>query len=114
MSADWKGSKKTLEKYEDSGREKQVADVKKQIARIQKQRDESQTRIDQAVEAREASQLSDEEMIVEAYLRTLSRFPTESEVRHCHQFIADASSIAEGYKGVVWALLNTKEFIINH
>ncbi|MCP4170923.1 MAG: DUF1549 domain-containing protein [Fuerstiella sp.] len=50
----------------------------------------------------------------DAYLRTLSRSPTESEAAAATEFVAGAENQLEGLRGVMWALLNTKEFIVNH
>ncbi|MFY9254257.1 MAG: DUF1549 domain-containing protein [Fuerstiella sp.] len=52
--------------------------------------------------------------IQDAYLRTLSRMPTESETETATTFIAEAEDQLDGLRGVMWALLNTKEFIVNH
>jgi len=50
----------------------------------------------------------------EAYLRTLSRLPTAAEAERSTRFIQDATDGAEALNGLLWALLNTKEFIVNH
>ena len=52
--------------------------------------------------------------IEDAYLRTLSREPTEEEVATATEFIASSTDQLDGLRGVMWALLNTKEFIVNH
>jgi hypothetical protein len=54
------------------------------------------------------------EMIREAYLRTLSREPTEDERERAFAHIAEAPDIKVGLRDVIWALVNTKEFIVNH
>lgn len=54
------------------------------------------------------------ELIQDAYLRTLSRHPTESELQTAKSFVTDAKTPMEGLQSVMWALLNTKEFIVNH
>jgi hypothetical protein len=54
------------------------------------------------------------EMIREAYLRTLSREPTDDERERAFAHIAEASDIKVGLRDVIWALVNTKEFIVNH
>ena len=54
------------------------------------------------------------EAIEDAYLRTLSRRPSESEVSTATEFVAQAKDQLDGLRGVMWALLNTKEFIVNH
>lgn len=52
--------------------------------------------------------------IDDAYLRTLSRKPTDAEAAAAQEFVADAKDQLDGLRGVMWALLNTKEFIVNH
>jgi hypothetical protein len=55
-----------------------------------------------------------DELIREAYLRTLSRLPTEKEVQRCRQHYTATGDIAEATRDLLWALLNTQEFITNH
>ncbi|MEX2187442.1 MAG: hypothetical protein WD875_11630 [Pirellulales bacterium] len=52
-------------------------------------------------------------MIRSAYLRTLSRPPTAEEEQRIRAHLAATGQVA-GLRDVVWALLNSKEFIINH
>jgi len=49
-----------------------------------------------------------------AYIRTLSRQPTTKETADCHAHIATAETQQEGLRDILWALLNTQEFITNH
>jgi hypothetical protein len=58
--------------------------------------------------------IDDETVVQKAYLRTLSRLPTADEMDRCLAYLADADSPAAGAKGLLWTLLNTKEFIVNH
>lgn len=58
--------------------------------------------------------LDEEEIVRQAYLRTLSRLPTPEENDRCLAYLADAESTLAGAKGLLWTLLNTKEFIVNH
>ncbi|QDU27819.1 hypothetical protein ETAA8_29100 [Anatilimnocola aggregata] len=53
-------------------------------------------------------------LIRQAYLRTLSRQPTDDEISRCQEFLASSSSPLEGARGLLWTLINTKEFIVNH
>ncbi len=53
-------------------------------------------------------------VIRQAYLRTLSRLPSEQELARCRQEIEQAGDTTSGVRNVLWALLNTKEFIVNH
>jgi hypothetical protein len=54
------------------------------------------------------------EIIEELYLRTLSRFPKKGEAQLAQQCIGQAPSPREGYEDLLWALLNSKEFLFNH
>jgi hypothetical protein len=49
-----------------------------------------------------------------AYLRTLSRPPLEAEATRAAAHFADAGSVREATRDLLWALLNTKEFLVNH
>ena len=53
-------------------------------------------------------------IVKQAYLRTLSRYPSDQELARCRQSIEQASDTTTGVRDVLWALLNTKEFIVNH
>lgn len=55
-----------------------------------------------------------QQAISEAYLRTVSRLPSEAEQATALQALTAAETPLEGLRDVVWALLNTKEFILNH
>jgi hypothetical protein len=58
--------------------------------------------------------LSDEVIIEEFYLSTLSRFPSQEEASSASQFVATSSSRQEGLEDVLWTLLNLPEFVFNH
>jgi hypothetical protein len=53
-------------------------------------------------------------LVQEAFLRTLSRAPTASELAESRQSFQAADSPMSGMRNLLWALLNTKEFIVNH
>jgi hypothetical protein len=57
---------------------------------------------------------SAEILIREAYLRTLNRAPIAAELQRCREYLERAASLQAGMRDVLWALLNTKEFITNH
>ena len=54
------------------------------------------------------------QLIREAYLRTVSRFPSNQELARARNHIAQADTMLAGMRDVLWALLNTKEFVLNH
>ena len=58
--------------------------------------------------------LHGEKLVVEAYLRTVGRFPSDTEMARCQSHIAEDTDFVTGLTGIVWALMNTKEFIVNH
>lgn len=53
-------------------------------------------------------------MIEEMYLVTLSRPPRPDEVSRAKRWLADAGSLREGLQDLLWALLNSREFLFNH
>lgn len=55
-----------------------------------------------------------EDLIREAYLRTVSRPPTAPEMAIAMAHVREAPTTVAGLGDVFWALLNTKEFIVNH
>ena len=52
--------------------------------------------------------------VEEMYLRTLSRYPDAEEQAAAEQAIAKAGGPKRGYEDLLWALLNSKEFLYNH
>jgi hypothetical protein len=61
-----------------------------------------------------ADDVDDDAFIRDCYLRTLCRPPTEEEVSAAHEYFAEAESPGAGRRDLLWALLNTKEFLLNH
>jgi hypothetical protein len=92
------GSAKQVEQIENRIRElKQAAEDKREIAK-----NPGGLAIDEPTAVRQA------------YLRTLCRLPTPEEMDRCLAYMDQADSPAHGAKGLLWTLLNTKEFIVNH
>jgi hypothetical protein len=56
----------------------------------------------------------DEELIEQSYLRTLARYPTVDEGKRCQKHLSATSDRRAGMEDLLWALLNTKEFLMNH
>lgn len=104
--------KKALARARKAKNTQQIRRIEGQIAAMQKkyrryaEQDEPQTD--------KTAQIDVDQAIEDAYLRTLSRTPDEHELEVARQFVADAGDRLDGLRGVVWALLNTKEFIVNH
>jgi hypothetical protein len=102
----------------DSGRrtkeiERAEADLRQ--ARKSKKEDkvaEIEERIEKLKAATQPAQ-SHQELIVEAYLRTVGRLPNDRELKTAEGYLAESSDTISGMKDLLWALLNTKEFIVN-
>ncbi|MEO1991523.1 MAG: hypothetical protein ABGW78_06290, partial [Pirellulales bacterium] len=62
--------------------------------------------------AQNESQVTD--MINDAYLRTLVRRPTEQELARSITYLKQSPTAKDGLRDILWALLNTKEFALNH
>jgi hypothetical protein len=58
--------------------------------------------------------LSDEAIVEELFLATLSRFPDEAEKSGALEHVRAKGERRAGFVDVVWALINTREFILNH
>ena len=56
----------------------------------------------------------DTELIKEAWLRSVNRLPSQTEISRAKEHLASASSTEDGLTDLLWALMNTKEFILNH
>ena len=54
------------------------------------------------------------ERIDEVYLWTLSRLPVDEERQACRKYLKDSPSPERGLQDVLWSLLNTREFLLNH
>src|SRR5262249_39660923 len=60
------------------------------------------------------SKLTDTQIIEELFLATLSRLPEASESRAALEAVGRAADRRAGLTDVLWALVNTREFILNH
>jgi hypothetical protein len=73
-----------------------IADPKGQVTRIIKEIKEDGKRIE------------------EVFLCTLNRLPGEAERTSCLQYLQHAETPEKGLQGVMWSLLNTREFLLQH
>ena len=123
-----KALRKSLEVAKASGNDKNIARFQSQIKALKAQAtsagilasegEATETAPTEVVKSSSSGKLPEgwdsAELISEAYLRTLSRLPETSELETAEQFINDADNPIDGLRSVLWALLNTKEFIVNH
>jgi hypothetical protein len=61
-----------------------------------------------------AAKKTDEEVIEELFLATVSRFPGEKEKQAALDHLQGSTDRQAGFVDTVWALINTREFILNH
>jgi len=57
---------------------------------------------------------SDADKITEIYRRAFSRAPTDEELRTAVQHVTQHDDRTKAYQNLLWALINTKEFLYNH
>ena len=69
---------------------------------------------DEPAKKTEVVQIDTAAIIRQAYLRSLSRYPTDSETARATKYYEETEDVARGTKDLLWALINTKEFIVNH
>jgi hypothetical protein len=53
-------------------------------------------------------------MLQQVWLRTVGRPASPDELERAQRHLADSESIVEGLRELMWAMLNTKEFLLNH
>ncbi len=99
------------------GNEKNIRDYKSSLARNEKRYKELVEMMKASTESVKSELLSEaetNEIIAEAYVRTLSRKPSKAELQKSNEAIAVAETPLSGISDVLWVLINSKEFILNH
>jgi Protein of unknown function (DUF1553) len=61
-----------------------------------------------------ASDRCDAEVVEDLFLATLSRLPDDDEARSALDHLRTRPDRAPGFADVLWALMNTREFVLNH
>ena len=110
---------KRIEQLEKDGKGGQAQALKKQrqrlVQRIAAVRGDAPS--NEGGDSDESKSLLETEgpaLVRQAYLRTLSRTPDERELTRSLDYLRDCETVAEGLRDLVWALVNTKEFMVNH
>jgi hypothetical protein len=60
------------------------------------------------------SNLPAEDVIETLYLAAYSRRPSADELKTTTRYVADHPNTTEAYAGLLWALVNSAEFVVNH
>jgi hypothetical protein len=58
--------------------------------------------------------VTDEQAFIELYITALSRRPSAAELGHCGTIVSTATDRRSGLEDVLWALINSREFLFNH
>jgi hypothetical protein len=56
----------------------------------------------------------DGQRIDEVFLTVLSRLPNETERQACEKYLKDAATPVKGVQSIMWSLVNTREFLLQH
>ena len=91
-----------------------VAAWKKSLSRYKSERRKLMAIIGDQKKAEESVKLNSGTLIEEVFLRTVSRRPTADELTSAKDDLAKADSVSGGVRELLWAMLNTKEFMVNH
>lgn len=107
---------RAIDRAKKAGNEKLVAATQKRIkalrGQLQKIAPAPQGKV--ASEKVEVAEARIQDFVKHTYLRVLSRYPTDTELNRSQQYIQQADDTVNGVRDLLWALLNTKEFIVNH
>ncbi len=104
--------KKRLKAAKEAGNEKLASQIQTQLNRYMKRFVKKDSGA--AGAAPQKANVNTAEMVQQAYLRTLSRYPDQREMERSLLFVEQSDDTLNGIRGLLWALLNTKEFIVNH
>lgn len=105
-------SKKKIEKNEVRRLAEAITKSKARIAEMKKELEDSAKRA--APDTVRIAALGPKELIEEAYLRTFSRMPTADELKKGEAYLKESTDASEGLRDLMWALMNAKEFVVNH
>ncbi len=66
-------------------------------------------------EAEEEGQaLNRGKLVEEVWLRTVSRVPTAGEIERAVEHLESVEMVSEGIRDLMWAMMNSKEYLLNH
>ncbi|MDZ4687152.1 MAG: DUF1549 domain-containing protein [Planctomycetaceae bacterium] len=116
--ADRKQVERQIDKLEDglkkakaSDNEKRVKQAEELLAAARKRAKELQ-KVDETPVPADADRIA--EIVKQAYLRSVNRLPTSTEQQRAAAYFQESGDMKVGTRDLLWALLNTKEFVVNH
>lgn len=106
---------KILESRAASEKDASVAkNLREQLKQTQQELTDAKAAVAKEQAARNNAVATTRDLIGEAYLRTFSRPPTDEELARVGRYIDDLNDAETGLNELMWALINSKEFLVNH
>ncbi len=103
-----------LERARKEGNNRQVARIQERMRDLRRRQGNAPAQPAPQPAPAAAANLDPSAAVTQAYLRTVSRYPTDSELQTALEYINESSDKLAGVRDVLWSLINTKEFIVNH
>jgi hypothetical protein len=98
----------------NDGKKERTSKLSTQRKELVRQLQDLQESRPSQVKATSTASVGPEQLIDEAYLRTFSRYPTAEEKTNALEYVKASADLGSGLRDLVWALLNSKEFVVNH
>ncbi|MBI3468311.1 MAG: DUF1553 domain-containing protein, partial [Planctomycetes bacterium] len=105
-----------IKRLRAAGKKEAVQTLQRELARLRGSSGQNrpQARPASVQVAKEELSGDPRRLIRQAYLRTVSRPPTSEELANAQKYLRESTTPVNGARDLLWALLNTKEFIVNH
>src|SRR5262249_34700403 len=91
-----------------------LEDERREVRRQLRQAKQREAGAEKEKSAASPETLEPSDIVRLAYLRTLGRLPDDREGDVARKYVSTSGERAKGLRALLWALLNTKEFITNH
>ena len=62
----------------------------------------------------EGKPLDRRNLIEQVWLRSVNRLPTDQEIERAVQHLESVKQVSEGIRDLLWAMMNSKEYLLNH
>jgi hypothetical protein len=105
-----------LRQFQDKGDAKQVKVLTARLADLKRQPTQARPAAPQggALKPSQLPLAKKQELVRTLYLRTLSRYPQDQESARALAYLDKSDNLDNGLRDLVWAVVNTEEFIVNH
>ena len=112
-------NERALKKARQAKKADEIKEIEARIVELKAKIKKVQTGVDAKPEdapkpAPVVVQVEPEDLVKAAYLRSLSRLPSKEEMETSKKFLTQSEDRLSGARDLLWALINTKEFIVNH